>query len=136
MRKEIIAMTLACACSCTYAQHTAYCELMQFNPTGETKSLIVFDFGNDGTDEIVDESGKAVKFNSSMDAIAHMERLGWKVVSAYSVTHMAVEAVPVVHYILSKEIGSYSEKMNGIRTKRTNNEGRQKKEMSDDGYLY
>lgn len=136
MSKTMLTIALACACSCTHAQHTAYCEMMQFNPAGGTKSLVVFDFGNDGTDEIVDDDGKVIKFNSSMDAIGYMERLGWKVVSAYSVTHIAAESVPVAHYILSKEIGSYGEKMSGIRTKRTKNEGRQKKEMSDDGYLY
>lgn len=107
--------------------------MMQFNPAGGTKSLIVFDFGNAGTEEIVDENGKEIKFNSSIDAIGYMERLGWKVVSAYSVDHIAAKSVPVVHYLMSKEISAYNEAMSGIRTKKQEH---RKMEMSDDGYLY
>ena len=66
MKKIIMLFALALMCVCVRAQHTVYCEVMQFN-TGSPKALIVVDFGNKGADELVDEKGKKIKFKSSVD---------------------------------------------------------------------
>lgn len=124
---------LALICVCVRAQHTVYCEIIQFN-TGTPKALIVVDFGNKGVDEIVDENGKKAKFKSSVDALSYFEKLGWSVVSAYSVVaYNGLANVPTVHYLLQKKVASYDEKMYGIRTKKS--ELKKKISLSDDGYF-
>lgn len=133
MKKIIILFALALMCVCVRAQHTVYCEIIQFN-TGTPKALIAVDFGNKGADEIVDENGKKVKFKSSIDALSYFEKLGWSVVSAFSVVaYNGLANVPTVHYLLQKKVASYDEKMYGIRTKKS--ESKKKINLGDDGYF-
>ena len=133
MKKIIMLSVLALMCVCVRAQHTVYCEVMQFN-TGSPKALIVVDFGNKGADEIVDENGKKVKFKSSVDALSYFEKLGWSVVSAYSVVaYNGLANVPTVRYLLQKKVTSYDEKMDGILTKKS--EPKKKINLGDDGYF-
>ena len=133
MKKIIMLSVLALMCVCVRAQHTVYCEVMQFN-TGSQKALIAVDFGNNGADDIVDENGKKVKFKSSVDALSYFEKLGWSVVSAYSVVaYNGLANVPTVHYLLQKKVASYDEKMDGIRTKKS--EPKKKINLGDDGYF-
>ena len=133
MKKIIMLSVLALMCVCVRAQHTVCCEVMQFN-TGSPKALIVVDFGNKGADEIVDENGKKIKFKSSVDALSYFEKLGWSVVSAYSVvSYNGLANVPTVHYLLQKKVASYDEKMDGIRTKKS--EPKKKIDLGDDGYF-
>ena len=133
MKKIIMLSVLALMCVCVRAQHTVYCEVMQFN-TGSPKALIVVDFGNKGADEIVDENGKKIKFKSSVDALSYFEKLGWSVVSAYSVVaYNGLANVQTVHYLLQKKVASYDEKMDGIRTKKI--EPKKKIDLGDDGYF-
>lgn len=133
MKKITMLFALALICVCVRAQHTVYCEIIQFN-TGTPKALIVVDFGNKGVDEIVDENGKKAKFKSSVDALSYFEKLGWSVVSAYSVVaYNGLANVPTVHYLLQKKVASYDEKMYGIRTKKS--ELKKKISLSDDGYF-
>lgn len=133
MKKIIILFVLALMCVCVRAQHTVYCEVMQFN-TGSPKALIVVDFGNKGADEIVDENGKKIKFKSSVDALSYFEKLGWSVLSAYSVVaYNGLANVPTVRYLLQKKVASYDEKMDGIRIKKS--EPKKKINIGDDGYF-
>lgn len=133
MKRITMLFALALICVCVRAQHTVYCEIIQFN-TGTPKALIVVDFGNKGVDEIVDENGKKAKFKSSVDALSYFEKLGWSVVSAYSVVaYNGLANVPTVHYLLQKKVASYDEKMYGIRTKKS--EPKKKISLSDDGYF-
>ena len=133
MKKIIILFVFALVCVGVQAQHTVYCEIIQFN-TGTPKALIVVDFGNKGADEIVDENGKKVKFKSSVDVLSYFEKLGWSVVSAYSVVaYNGLANVPTVHYLLQKKVASYDEKMDGIRTKKS--EPKKKINLGDDGYF-
>ena len=133
MKKIIMLSVLALMCVCVRAQHTVYCEVMQFN-TGSPKALIAVDFGNKGADDIVDENGKKVKFKSSVDALSYFEKLGWSVVSAYSVVaYNGLANVPTVRYLLQKKVSSYDEKMDGISTKKS--EPKKKINLGDDGYF-
>ena len=133
MKKIIMLFVLALMCVCVRAQHTVYCEVMQFN-TGSPKALIAVDFGNKGADDIVDENGKKVKLKSSVDALSYFEKLGWSVVSAYSVVaYNGLANVPTVRYLLKKKVASYDEKMDGIRTKKS--EPKKKINLGDDGYF-
>lgn len=133
MKKIIMLSVLALMCVCVRAQHTVYCEVMQFN-TGSPKALIIVDFGNKGADEIVDENGKKIKFKSSVDALSYFEKLGWSVVSAYSVVaYNGLANVPTVHYLMQKKVDSYDDKMDGIRIKKC--EPKKKINLGDDGYF-
>ena len=133
MKKIIMLSVLALMCVCVRAQHTVYCEVMQFN-TVSPKALIVVDFGNKGADEIVDENGKKIKFKSSVDALSYFEKLGWSVVSAYSVVaYNGLANVPTVRYLMQKKVSSYDEKMDGIRIKKR--EHKNKINLGDDGYF-
>ena len=133
MKKIIMLSVLALMCVCVRAQHTVYCEVMQFN-TGSPKALIVVDFGNKGADEIVDENGKKIKFKSSVDALSYFDKLGWSVVSAYSVVaYNGLANVTTVRYLLQKKVASYDEKMYGISTKKS--EPKKKINLGDDGYF-
>ena len=133
MKKIIMLFVLALMCVCVRAQHTVYCEIIQFN-TGRPKALIVVDFGNNGADEIVDENGKKVKFKSSVDALSYFEKLGWSVVAAYSVlAYNGLANVPTVRYLLQKKVASYDEKMAGIRIRKS--EPKKKINIGDDGYF-
>ena len=126
-------LVLALMCVGVRAQHTVYCEVMQFG-VGTFKSIITVDFGNAGADEIIDENGRKVKFKSSVDALSFFEKLGWSVMSAFSVVHdSGVTKVPVVHYLLQKKVASYDEKMAGIRIKKS--EPKKKINLGDDGYF-
>ena len=133
MKKIIMLSVLALMCVCVRAQHTVYCEIIQFN-TGTPNALIAVDFGNKGTDEIVDENGKKIKFKSSVDALSYFDKLGWSVVSAYSVVaYNGLANVPTVRYLLQKKVASYYEKMYGISTKKS--EPKKKINLGDDGYF-
>lgn len=137
MKKIFLFLVLALSSMSIWAQHTVYCEIMQFNPAGLGASLISVDFGNKGVDELVDENGKKIKFNSSVDALMYMEKRGWTVVSVFSVIHDPgiSKAVPVVHYLMKKTVSDYSEKMDGIHTKKATTQQKQKKTLDDDGYF-
>ena len=137
MKKIFLFLVLALSSMRIWAQHTVYCEIMQFNPAGLGASLISVDFGNKGVDELVDENGKKIKFNSSVDALMYMEKRGWTVVSVFSVIHDPgiSKAVPVVHYLMKKTVSDYSEKMDGIHTKKATTQQKQKKTLDDDGYF-
>ena len=85
-------------------------------------------------EEEVDENGKKIKFKSSVDALSYFEKLGWSVVSAYSVVaYNGLANVPTVRYLLKKKVASYDEKMDGIRTKKS--EPKKKIDLGDDGYF-
>lgn len=134
MKKILLALALACTCMVASAQHKVYCELMNFNPAGGSKAVISFDFGSDAVGELLDDKGKKIKFKSPVDALSYMERIGWSVVSSYSVVHVAgTTNVPVVHYLLQKEVKEYNEKMEGlnVKTKQT-----RESNPTDDGYGY
>lgn len=137
MKKIFLFLVLALSSMSIWAQHTVYCEIMQFNPAGLGASLISVGFGNKGVDELVDENGKKIKFNSSVDALMYMEKRGWTVVSVFSVIHDPgiSKAVPVVHYLMKKTVSDYSEKMDGIHTKKATTQQKQKKTLGDDGYF-
>ena len=134
MKRFILFLVLVLTCLCTYSQHTVYCEIMQFSPGGP-KSIISVDFGNNGSEELLDENGKKIKFHSSIAALAFFEKLGWSVLTAFSVIHnTGVANVPVVHYLLKKEVAQYDDKMQGIHTK--GSQPPKKLELKDEGYFY
>lgn len=134
MRKILMIMTFALSFSSAKAQQVAYCEVLNFGASVGAKAQISFDFGKDGFGDLVDESGKRIKFNGSVDALEYMSRLGWSLVSVYTLNMFKDTLnVPVVRFLLVKHTTSQDGKMNGLRTKEI---AKKEKQPTDDGYGY
>lgn len=131
-------------------KHKVYCELVGSATAVLSKKVTVtVDFGqsskfwNGGSDQtLVDENGDRIKFNSMVDAMNFMGRLGWVFEQAYVVT---TSSQNVYHWLLSKDVVDDSEIMKGFQTKKTYNEQEQedepesrpkkKKKVRDDVYM-
>ena len=64
--------------------------------------------------ELVDENGEKIVFNSMIDAMNYMGALGWNFVQAYAIT---MANANVYHYIMYKDIDDDSQITEGFTTK-------------------
>ena len=64
--------------------------------------------------KLVDENGKKITFNSMVDAMNYMGKLGWEFEQAYVVT---TNNQNVYHWLLSKDVVDNDEAEEGITTK-------------------
>ena len=125
MRKIVFLLMLVLS-NFAYSQkdemHRVYCELLGSSKFLSTKVTVSVDFGQDGNmweSKLVDENGKAMTFNSMVDAMNYMGRLGWKIEQSYVVT---VGQQNVYHWLLSKEILENEAIKDGFETRRGYNE--------------
>ncbi|MCG0292636.1 hypothetical protein [Phocaeicola vulgatus] len=125
MRKIVFLLMLMLS-NFAYSQknemHRVYCELLGSSKFLSTKVTVSIDFGQDGNmweSKLVDEKGKAMTFNSMVDAMNYMGRLGWKFEQAYVVT---VGQQNVYHWLLSKEILENEAIKDGFETRSGYNE--------------
>lgn len=125
MRKIVFLLMLMLS-NFAYSQknemHRVYCELLGSSKFLSTKVTVSIDFGQDGNmweSKLVDEKGKATTFNSMVDAMNYMGRLGWKFEQAYVVT---VGQQNVYHWLLSKEILENEAIKDGFETRSGYNE--------------
>jgi hypothetical protein len=98
-----------------------YCELVGTGKFLSSKIVVTVDFGQEtkfltglSQQYLVDENGKAKDFNSMVDAMNFMGKLGWEFEQAYVVT---VSQQNVYHWLLSKTILNEEELKDGIKTK-------------------
>ena len=98
-----------------------YCEIVGESNLLQTKVRVAVDFGQEinywtqyRDKFLVDENGKRIKFNSMIDALNYMAKLGWKFEQAYVVS---TQNQLVYHYLLSKK-GTLSDVKNGLTVKR------------------
>jgi len=87
----------------------AFCELVGTSNLIGTKVTVSIDFGQKRgffqTNVLLDENGKAVKFNSMIDAMNSMGAKGWEFVQAFVVTMGSGNfSQNVYHYVLKKEV--------------------------------
>ena len=101
--------------------HRVYCELLGQSRFMSNKVNVSVDFGQDTnfwksySDQfLVDENGDKIKFNSMVDAMNYMGRLGWEFEQAYVVT---VGQQNIYHWLLSKKISDDEEIDSGFTTK-------------------
>ena len=115
MRKYFFILMLSIT-SIAYAQKTrpAYCEVMAYNFWGVGKVYITIDLGAERNGTICDENQKPVKFNSHIDALNYMAKLGWAVKDTYSLSVIKEE---VLHFLLVKEVTDDSQISEGIYVK-------------------
>lgn len=84
-----------------------YCEILSKGKILSSKPNITVDFGQAYSfwkDKRVlkDANGKAIKFNSSVDALNYMASFGWELVNAYSVIRS--DDYKIFYYVLKREL--------------------------------
>jgi hypothetical protein len=93
----------------SYSQDTLkleqYCEVVATGKMLSNKVTIDIDYGEERSiwkdHRIKDDNGKFKKFNSVIDALNYLGKLGWKLVNAFPVS---TESGPkVYHYVFKKE---------------------------------
>lgn len=97
--------------------HRVYCELLGTAKFMSTKVTVTVDFGQDNRGwnaKLVDEKGKSLSFNSMVDAMNFMGKLGWKFEQAYTI---GSGGNFVYHWLLSKDISEGENINEGITTK-------------------
>lgn len=120
MKKSLLILLLVCLAVITHAQentHRVYCELLGTAKFMSTKVTVSVDFGQDERGwnaKLVDENGKSISFNSMVDAMNFMGKLGWKFEQAYTVGNGGNF---VYHWLLSKDISKGENINDGIVTK-------------------
>jgi hypothetical protein len=125
MKKAIFLLIMSLSVFVSFAQDNqpqrVYCELLGSSGMFSSKCKVTIDFGQNtsfwkGTkdQQLVDEHGKDIKFNSMVDAMNFMGKLGWKFVQAYAVT---IGNNNVYHWLLYKDINNENEMFEGFKTK-------------------
>lgn len=129
MKKTLLAICAVLVGMVCYGQEKVYCELVGTHKIIANKVVVSVDFGQQSNmlsdRRLVDESGQVMQFNSMVDALNHMSKLGWEFVQAYVVTTgTGASAQNVYHWLLSKEL-SEGEDI-GLKTKASAREEQQK----------
>ncbi len=101
-----------------------YCEVKGVEKELSSGLKIVFDFGNNSVysawgglkskQQLVDEKGEEIPFNSMVDAGNYMSDKGWTFVQAYTSVY---GSQAIVHWIFYKEATTPNEAVKGIMTK-------------------
>ncbi len=104
------------ACLKAVVPHKVYCELLGSQKFLSAKCTVEIDMGQNPYEnkKLVDENGKKITFNSMIDAMNYMGKLGWTFEQAYVVT---VGNQNVYHWLLSKDVVEDSEAGEGLTTK-------------------
>lgn len=115
MKKYLLVLMLLVA-NIAYAQkaHPAYCEVMAYNFWGVGKVYITIDLGAERNGTICDDNQKPVKFNSHIDALNYMSKLGWRVKDTYFLSELKDK---VLHFLLVKDVTDDSQISEGIYVK-------------------
>lgn len=129
MKKTLLAICAVLVGMVCYGQEKVYCELVGTHKIIANKVVVSVDFGQQSNllsdKRLVDESGQVMQFNSMVDALNHMSKLGWEFVQAYVVTiGTGASSQNVYHWLLSKEL-SEGEDI-GLKTKAIAREEQQK----------
>ena len=104
----------------TERQTKSYCELVGTEKLFSLKVTVNVDFGQNPytNSKLVDEDGKKITFNSMVDAMNYMGKLGWEFESAYAVTvGSGTSAQNVYHWLLSKYMTDDEDINEGFMTK-------------------
>ena len=109
-------------CTTQPTTHSVYAELVGMGTFGFNKSITVnVDLGQYQSAAknytLLDEKGKAIKFNSMVAAMNYMGERGWKFVQVYTVRDSSGSEVN--HWLMYKEVSDESEIYDGIRVKNT-----------------
>lgn len=120
MKKILLILLLALSAS-SFAQQSqpiekerpVYCDVMAYNFWGVGKVRVIIDLGADRNGTILTEDKKAMKFNSIIDVLNYMSKLGWHVKDSYYLSE-EVSKQKVLHYLLEKMITDDEQITEGI----------------------
>lgn len=118
MKKTLFTILLSLFAIMATSQTTrpAYCELMAWNFWGGSKCYVELDIGADRYGTICDSTSKPVKFNSPIDALNYMAKLGWSLQTTYYITDTSSKH-QIIHYVLVKQVTDDSQISSGIYIK-------------------
>lgn len=108
MKKFLTLFFLVCSLN-SFSQDTTkveqYCEVVATGRLFSSKVTIDIDYGEERNfwkdHRLKDEEGKLKKFNSVIDAINYLGKIGWKLVNAFPVS--SGNGPMVYHYVFKKE---------------------------------
>lgn len=107
------------------SSETVYCDIVGTEILFSNKITVDIDFGQKSsfwTDykekRLVDEKGKPIKFNSMIDALNFMAKLGWEFQQAYVVT---ANDQNVCHWLMKKTLNEGESINDGIKTSKSIN---------------
>ena len=109
MKKLVFVIVTLFVAVAANAQGRIYCELLGTQGLFTKKVTVSVDFGQQSrffsNDTLVDEKGDVIIFNSMVDAMNYMGRLGWEFEQAYVVTlGSGSTSTNVYHWLLSKVV--------------------------------
>jgi len=82
-----------------------YCEIVATAKLLSNKVTIDIDYGEERSfwknNRVKDEDGKVKKFNTVIDALNYMGKMGWKLVNAFPVSNGSGKSV--YHYVFKKD---------------------------------
>lgn len=105
--------------------HKVYCEIIS-SARGmfSNKTTVELDFGQyaswwSADRNLVDENGQSINFNSILDAVNYMAARGWVFEQMYVVQTFTKgdSETPAYHWIMSKEVTSQAQIMEGLLTR-------------------
>ena len=126
MKRFFLVIVLAILTMAAIAQepYKAYCEIVGTGNITGTNVKIQVEFGQKAkwatpnARFLVDENGEKMNFNSMIDAVNYLAKLGWELILAYPVTPtQGMSKDPVYHYILCKKVTSDEQIKEGINLK-------------------
>ena len=106
-----------------YAQNKVYCEIVEWSIFSKKDVKITIDFGQkremaERKQSLVDENGENIIFNSKIDALNYMNKLGWEFQQAYTtVSGSSGSSSSQIHWLLYKDVKVGEDPYKGITTK-------------------
>lgn len=127
MKRSLLFMLLCFVSVNLLAQSKVYCEIVERNPTSK-KVKVTIDFGQKkdkktkSSQTLVDEKGDVVIFNSKIDALNHLDSLGWNFLQAYTIVYGGSSGgtgstSSEIHWLLYKEVKDGEDPYKGLITK-------------------
>ncbi len=107
----------------SYAQNRVYCEIVEHSIAFSKEKKITIDFGQKREKAIrqqllVDENGENLIFNSKIDALNYMDKLGWEFLQAYTVVSGSDgDSRSYIHWLLYKDVENGDDPYKGLTTK-------------------
>ena len=108
----------------TFAQNRVFCEIVERNPGGK-KVKVMIDFGqkrekSKSKQTLVNDEGEKLIFNSKIDALNYMTKLGWVFTQAYTIVEGSGGGFGAthseIHWLLYKEIEEGQDPYEGLTT--------------------
>ena len=127
MKKLFVLVVGMLLCAAAFAQepqpYKVYCDIISNSRALSNKVDVELDFGQaagfwTGDRRLYDQNGKAIVFNSTLDAANYMAERGWVFKQAYTITRFSKgdSGDPTYHWIMGKTVTDKSQITEGFLT--------------------